>query len=112
MGFVRKLKTKGEYKIFHIPLDLSVSSLIRGRLMYVRDSVGHLHYFSPETALATLVDCGYEIVDTMYTPSFAALPSKSWKAKIIRLPRLVLFRFSPKLLSTLLGGISLMVLAK
>jgi SAM-dependent methyltransferase len=112
MGFLRNLKTKGEYKIFHIPLDLSVSSLIRGRLMYVRDNIGHLHYFTPETAIATLTDCGYEIVDSMFTPSFADLPSKTWKAMIIRLPRLILFKLSPKLLSTLLGGISMMVLAK
>ena len=80
--------------------------------MYVRDNIGHLHYFTPETAIATLTDCGYEIVDSMFTPSFADLPSKNWKAMIIRLPRLILFKLSPKLLSTFLGGISMMVLAK
>jgi len=112
MGFIRRLRSKGEYKIFHIPLDLSVHSLVRGRLMYLRKSVGHLHYFTPETALAALADCGYEIIDTMYTPAFVDLPSLGWKAKIIKLPRLALFKLSPKLLSTFLGGISLMVLAK
>ncbi|MDB2475079.1 class I SAM-dependent methyltransferase [Amylibacter sp.] len=112
MGFVRGLKAKGGLKVFHIPLDLSVSSLIRGRLMYGRNSVGHLHYFTPDTAIATLTDCGYEIVDSMYTPSFADLPSKSWRAKFIKLPRYILYKFSPKILSTLIGGVSLMVLAK
>ena len=78
------------FKIFHIPLDLSVSALLRGMLIYNRNSVGHLHYFTSDTAIATLTDCGYEIVDTMYTPSFADLPSKSWKAKLIKLPRFAL----------------------
>jgi hypothetical protein len=112
MGFIRGLKEKGKLKVFHIPLDLSVSTILRGRLMYGRDSIGHLHYFTPDTAIATLTDCGYEIIDTMYTPSFADLPSKSWKAKLIKLPRHILYKISPKLLSMLIGGVSLMVLAK
>ena len=112
MGFVKALKKKIGFKIFHIPLDLSVSALLRGMLIYNRNSVGHLHYFTSDTAIATLTDCGYEIVDTMYTPSFADLPSKSWKAKLIKLPRFALYKVSPKLLSTLIGGVSLMVLAK
>jgi SAM-dependent methyltransferase len=112
MGFIRGLKEKGKLKVFHIPLDLSVSTIIRGGLMYGRDSVGHLHYCTPDTAIATLTDCGYEIIDTMYTPSFADLPSKSWKAKLIKLPRHILYKISAKLLSTLIGGVSLMVLAK
>ena len=112
MGFVRSLHKKSEYKIFHIPLDLSVLALFRGSLMHHRESVGHLHHFTPDTALATLEDCGYEILDIMYTPSFSDLPSKSWKAKIIRLPRAILYKFSPKLMSLMIGGTSLMVLAK
>lgn len=112
MGFLRGLKEKGGLKVFHIPLDLSVSAILRGRLMHGRNSVGHLHYFTPDTAIATLTDCGYEIVDTMYTPSFADLPSKSWKAKLIKIPRHALYKVSPKKLSTLINGVSLMVLAK
>lgn len=112
MGFVRGLKEKAEFKIFHIPLDLSVSALLRGTLINGRNSIGHLHYFTPDTAIATLTDCGYEIIDTMYTPSFAELSTESWKAKFIKLPRYILYKVSPKLLSTLIGGVSLMVLTK
>ena len=112
MGFARSLKEKAQFKIFHIPLDLSVSALLRGKIMDSRNSIGHLHYFTPDTAIATLVDCGYEIVDTMYTPSFAELSKESWKAKLIKLPRYILYKVSPKLLSTLIGGVSLMVLTK
>ena len=112
MGFVRGLREKAEFKIFHIPLDLSVSAILRGVLINGRKSVGHLHYFTPDTAIATLIDCGYEIVDTMYTPGFADRPSSSWKSKLVKLPRHALYKVSPKLLSTLIGGVSLMVLAK
>jgi pyruvate formate-lyase activating enzyme-like uncharacterized protein len=35
---------------------------------------------------ATLIDYGYQIVDTMYTPAFADLPPESWKARLIKLP--------------------------
>lgn len=111
-GFLRKLRHKGEYKIFHIPLDLSVSSLVRGRIMYARNSVGHLNYFTPDTAIATLEECGYHVLDTMFTPIFLDLPSKSWSAKLVKIPRTLLYKLSPELLAKYLGGISLMVLAK
>jgi SAM-dependent methyltransferase len=112
MGFIQRLREKAEYKIFHIPLDLSVSSLMRGMLLHGRETVGHLHYFTPDTAIATLEDCGYKILDIMYTPSFADLPPKTIKAKLAKLPRHVLYAISPKVMSTMIGGASLMVLSK
>ena len=112
MGFLRNLKNKGEIKVFHIPLDLSVSSLLRGRLIHARSSVGHLHYFTPETAIATLVDCGYQIIDTFYTPSFSIRREKGYIARLKSLPRWILFKISPGFASKLVGGVSLMVLAR
>ena len=35
-----------------------------------------------------------------------------WKAKMLKLPRKILYKISPKLMSTLIGGSSLMILAK
>jgi cyclopropane fatty-acyl-phospholipid synthase-like methyltransferase len=47
LGFLRRLKPKGRYKIFHIPLDLSVQSLMRvAPILKLRREVGHLHYFT------------------------------------------------------------------
>lgn len=112
IGFIKDLKKRGKYKIFHIPLDLSVSSLIRGKLLHARNTVGHLHYFTPETSLATLKDCGYEIVDSIFTPSFSCFSNKNIKSWIAKIPRNILYFFSPKITSTILGGVSLMVLAK
>ena len=63
IGFLKAIKKKSAYKVFHIPLDISVLNVLRGVLLIKRKSVGHLHYFTPATAIATLKDCGYEIVD-------------------------------------------------
>ena len=68
VGFLKQLRVKIEYKIFHIPLDMSVMSVMRmTSILNARDKVGHLHYFCKETALATLTDTGYQIIDWFYT---------------------------------------------
>ena len=64
LGFLKQLKLKGKNHIFHIPLDISISSVLRSQpILNGRKTVGHLHYFTKETALATLEDAGYEIID-------------------------------------------------
>jgi SAM-dependent methyltransferase len=51
-GFLRRLKTRGEYKIFHLPLDLSVQAVLReGALTKRREMYNHLHFFTKATAL-------------------------------------------------------------
>lgn len=112
MGFLKALKSVSTYKVFHIPLDISVLSVLRSTLMDQRRIVGHLHYFTRETALATLTECGYEVVDSRYTTSFSDLPSPTLRAKLARLPRILLYSLSPDWAVRLLGGCSLLVLAK
>jgi hypothetical protein len=61
--FLRRLRTKGQHFIFHIPLDMNVQMVLRNApINDVREWVGHLHYFSKDTALAVLKDCRYSIV--------------------------------------------------
>lgn len=112
-GFLRKLKDKGEYKIFHIPLDLSAQSVLRGTpIMQRRKAIGHIHYFTKDTALASLRDMGYEIVDHFYTSGSLELPNRGWKANLVKLPRKLAYMASPDFAVRLLGGHSMMVLAK
>lgn len=111
IGFIKSIKAKAKYKIFHIPIDISVLSVLRDTQLVVREKVGHLHYFTPSTAIATLKDVGYEIIDSHFTPHFD-LPSKSIKSKLAKIPRRILFSISPRLMVKLLGGCSLIVLAK
>lgn len=111
-GFLRRLKPKGEHKIFHIPLDLSVQSVLRAApILKHRQSVGHIHYFTKETALATIEDTGYDIVDYFYTSSLD-LPNRSWKSKLLKIPRALAFFVNEDLAVRILGGYSLLVLAR
>jgi hypothetical protein len=78
----------------------------------VRKSVGHIHYFTKETALATLTDTGYSILDYFYTGSYLELPNRGWKTNLLNIPRKFVFSFNKDLAARLLGGYSLLVLAQ
>lgn len=112
LGFLAKLREHGRAFIFHIPLDISVQSVFRSRpILTARRNVGHLHYFTKETALASLEYAGYRILDRFYTASDVELSHRGWKANLMKLPRAVLFRMNQDLSVRLLGGYSLLVLA-
>jgi len=112
-GFLRKLRGKGQYKVFHIPLELSAQQVLRGTpLIEARRSVGHIHHFSKETALATLEDCGYRVLDHFYTSGRTELGGLGWKSQMMRIPRQALYRMSPDAAARMLGGYSLLVLAQ
>lgn len=112
LGFLRLCKSKAKHTIFHIPLDISAQGILRNTLMDARNSVGHLHYFTKETAIATLIDAGYEIVDFFYTAGSFDLPGKSLKSRIAVLPRKLMFKANQDFAAKLLGGFSLLVLTK
>ena len=121
LGFLQKLRSKGHYKVFHIPLDLSVQTLLRPSAIARRRTIsGHLHYFTKETALTALRDTGYEIIDFGYTSS-----NRSWvgthryslsvytnmKSAVISAIRNLLFALNSDFAVRLLGGYSLIVLS-
>ncbi len=113
LGFLKKLRLKATRTIFHIPLDLSVQSILRShRILHARKNGGHLHYFTKETALATLQDTGYSIIDYFYTPGSLGLPHRGWKANLLRIPRRALFSVHEDFAARLLGGFSLLVLCE
>ena len=113
IGFIRRLRTKGGYKVFHIPLDLSVQTVLRSSpLRAVRAQYGHIHYFTKEIALAALTDTGYEITDYFYTRGSLDLPNLDWKKKMMKLLRKMFFAIHQDLAVRILGGSSLLVLAK
>jgi len=113
LGFLRQLRHKGKYKIFHIPLDLSIYTVLKSSpILRLRASVGHLHYFTKETALATLEDTGYEVLDYFYTNCYLEFPNQGWQTLVRRLPQPFLNCIYHDLTVRLLGGFSLIVLAK
>jgi cyclopropane fatty-acyl-phospholipid synthase-like methyltransferase len=112
-GFLRKLRVKGTYKIFHIPLDLSVQAVLRSSpILTARSTAGHIHYFTKETALATIKDTGYDVVDYFYTCGSLDLPDRGRNAGLLKLPRKFLFSLHQDLTVRILGGFSLLVLAR
>ena len=108
-SFLRGVKPKSEYKILHIPLDLSVQMVLRGSpIMRTRESAGHLHYFTKEIALEILRNVGYEVLDWFYVE----LPLKSIKRYIARTPRMLFFAIHEDWAVRIMGGYSLMVLTQ
>jgi SAM-dependent methyltransferase len=112
IGFVRALRPKARYTVFHVPLDVTVLSVLRDKMMDARRRVGHLHYFTPATALATIEYCGFRVLDHCFTPAFRDLPGQSIRSRLARLPRRLLYALSPRVMAKLLGGCSLLVLAE
>jgi SAM-dependent methyltransferase len=111
-GFLEGIRLKSDLKILHFPLDLSVQAVARKRgLLRRREMYGHLHYFTKETALATLNELHYEILDYFYTPR-----SIGWAGpltqRIALLPRMLCFAIHQDLAARILGGYSLLVLAR
>ena len=112
MGFLRSYVSVAERSIFHIPLDLSVQSVLRSSsLPRVRRDVGHLHHFSRETALATLQDTGYSVVDSCFTAVGVDAPSLGRKQRLAAIPRRAAAGVHERWAARVLGGFSLLVLA-
>ncbi len=110
-AFLRGLRSRGAGFIFHIPLDMNVQMVARSApILKVRSAVGHIHYYSKDTALAILEDCGFEVRAWFYTPNGVDRPTSA-KARLLRLPRKALFALSKDLTVRFLGGFSLLVYA-
>lgn len=111
--FLKSLKKNSKYKIIHIPLEISAQSVVRGKPFdRARESVGHIHYFTKEIALEAVKDSGYEIVDFFYTPSCVELKNKSLISYLTRWPRKLLYAINKDFAVKILGGYSILILAK
>jgi hypothetical protein len=111
--FLEHSRQHARHFVFHIPLDLSAQSVLRGSpLMGVRKSVGHLHFYTRELALETLTDSGYTIDDWRYTHAAETLVTHHTAfTALTNLPRRLLRSFSADFSARLLGGETLIVLA-
>jgi SAM-dependent methyltransferase len=66
-SLLRDIQPKSEYKVFQLPLDISVRSVLRGDILKYREAWGHIHYFTKELALQALTDLGYQVLDYFYS---------------------------------------------
>ena len=111
VGFLRGLYPLCGHILLHIPLDLSALSAARpSALMRSRAEVGHIQYFIKETALKVVEDAGFAVVDSAYTDSSAWPHTR--RERVLRQARLLLRRFDDDIAAHVLGGNSLLVLAR
>lgn len=111
-GFIRKCASKAEYKMYHIPLDLCSITVRKNQLIGLRKSIGHIHHFMKETALATITDTGQEVIDYFYTDGMIEVYNYGLKSRFWNKVRQGISVFNKDFAVRLLGGYSLMVLAK
>jgi SAM-dependent methyltransferase len=113
-GFLRKLKMKSKYFVFHIPLDLSCRTVMKPHvLLQQRLSVGHIHYYTKEMVEWALKDTGYEIMDWVYTkPVVDIETADSLKRFVKKILRNISFAVNKNWSAKKWGGYSMMILAK
>lgn len=111
--FLMRLKNRSDYFVIHFPLDLSASSVLReSSLLYVRRKVGHIHYFTKGLALELLGECGFEVIDWQYTGAAFTAPQARFKTRLAQWPRRLVYALGKDIGVRLLGGETLMVLAR
>ena len=107
VAFLRSIGGKSKRTMLHIPLDLCALSVVRAEdLLEKRESLGHLHYFTPETALAVVNDAGFRVTGSTLTRSWEIWPRFSTRGRLARriLP--------PRAAVRLVGGYSILVTAE
>lgn len=114
LGFIAKYKDRATHKLYHIPLDMSALPVLTNWIMEERKSVGHLHYFMKDTAMATLLDTGQEIVDWFYTRPPLKLFDNHLNlfGNAANILRNAVYGINPDFCVKAFGGYSLMVLTK
>lgn len=113
LGFLSELRKKGEYKVFHVPLQITVYSTLRSRYFQNKPSMqSHLHHFNKDTALGTLKATGYDIIDYFYTSGYLDLPDRARWSNLWNIPVKLLYAINNDLAARIFGGFSLMVLTK
>ena len=113
-AFLRGLHGLADNFIFHIPLDMTAFNVARVQeLIGIRETLGHIHHFCPQTARASLELTGFELVDERFTLVAGSLDhNQPLPVKVLRRVRRLGFKVSPDMTSRLIGGVSLLVLAR
>ncbi|WP_314959461.1 class I SAM-dependent methyltransferase [Bradyrhizobium cosmicum] len=111
--FLRAMRTMSRWQVIHIPLDMNALAVGRGWVLpEARRSLGHIHYFSRDSALSMIAESGLETIDSFYTAWAIDQSYKTWKKRLAAWPRRLAFRAAPDATVRLVGGWSLMVLSR
>ncbi|MBK6646464.1 MAG: methyltransferase domain-containing protein [Anaerolineales bacterium] len=110
--FIKSVGQRCKVIGFHIPLDYSFNFALRDKFRASLHNPGHLVFLDIASALNLLAISGVRVVDYQYTFGFLA-PSgrRTMLAKMVFPLRYIVAQISPWLLSRMLGGASLVVIA-
>lgn len=110
-SFLRQTREKARYQIYHVPLDVHASGILRGKNAW--DSSGHIHLFTLETALKSLEFTNHRIIDWFLTNGAAELPNRKARTKMLNTVRYAMQKaVSERFVARLLGGYSVLILAE
>ena len=109
--FLRTVRKLSPVVVFNIPLEMHVAGVLINHQLWTRRHYGHLHFYTAAVALETLNECGYSIIGSSYVSRLMDLP-RSVSEYAFWLPRKLIALFSPELSARLLGGTSLLVVAR
>jgi len=112
IGLLRRVRGHAHWHMLHVPLEMNIDRLLRRGFTEVRDRYGHLHYFTRETALATVRDAGYVVVDDFLTHAVELEQPTSVRSWVGRLVRRGALRFNDDLAAKVFGGAQLLILAR
>jgi len=111
--FLARVRTHADHFVFHVPLDLSASTVAREwPLLHVRNKVGHLHFFTKGLALTLLEECGYAVVDWKYTGAAFNAPQRTLKTRLASAARMLVYAANKDFGVRVLGGETLIILAR
>lgn len=113
INYLRTIAKYTDLVLFHIPLDHSLLSSIRNLYRQKLNHPGHLIVLNVVTALNLITFSGLRVLDYIYSPVFRAPSGRVTRSQQTLLPlREMLFRTSPHILQSLIGGVGLTVLAR
>jgi SAM-dependent methyltransferase len=109
--FLRAIKRIAPIVVFNIPLEMHLAGVLINHQLWTRRHYGHLHFYTAAVAFETLQECGYSVISHSYISRLMDLP-RSRSEYLFWLPRKLLSLLSQEWSARILGGTSLLVIAK
>ena len=111
--FLNNIKKSSNFQILHIPLDLSVNSIVRKSvILKARKNVGHLHFYNKDIIFYDLKRLNFHIIDYFYTFNNNIYKKGNISQKIFAIFRRLIYFINRDFAVNYLGGFSLMILTK
>ncbi|MEJ0085356.1 MAG: class I SAM-dependent methyltransferase [Pseudomonadota bacterium] len=109
--FLRTIRRLAPVVIFNIPLEMHVAGVLINHQQWTRRQYGHLHFYTAAVAFETLKECGYSVIAHDYVSRLMDQP-RSASEYVFWLPRKILSLVNKELSARILGGTSLLVMAR